>query len=88
MIPVMKQGRITRWGGPTLRAILGGLFREVPMFRAGRVILNEADIVKVVRDGKTKAVTVYSRDSVETTFKDHAEAVWNHLKSEADDITA
>lgn len=56
------------------------------LYRFGRIILNDAHIVKVVaasRDGRATKTTVTSVGGVTSEFTKHAQAVYDTLKRDA-----
>lgn len=50
------------------------------MYRIGRIIINEQEVVKVVNDKASKSVTVSFKNGSKAVFKKHAEALWQALK--------
>ena len=53
------------------------------LYRVGRIILNDAHIVKVVaesKDGRATKTTVTSVGGVKSEFKKHAKAAFDTLK--------
>ena len=56
------------------------------LYRFGRIILNDAHIVKVVaesKDGRAVSTTVTSVGGVKSVFKKHAKAAYDTLKANA-----
>ena len=56
------------------------------LYRFGRIILNDAHIVKVVaesKDGRATKTTVHSVGGVKSVFSKHAKAAYDTLKANA-----
>lgn len=59
--------------------------------RFGRIVINTDHVQSVVRKngtGNELHTVVTLRDGVVHDFKDHAQAVWDHFKDDAVDVTA
>ena len=54
------------------------------MVRAGRQVIDDCAVVKVVRDAKADETRVDFANGTTSTFKKYGKAVWNHFKGAAE----